>query len=74
MTCVVGVVMVVEVAEVVVLVLDVVLTLQSALSKSGTEVSHVMRKNAFGICEQQSRRSACVSTQSDQRLCCSLPR
>ena len=27
-----------------------------------------------GICEQQRRRSACASVQSDQRLCCSLPR
>ena len=25
------------------------------------------------ICEQQRRRSACASAQSDQRLCCSLP-
>ena len=36
--------------------------------------SHVMRKPVFAICEQQKRRSACVSAQSDQRLCCSLPR
>ena len=27
---------------------------------------------SFVICEQQWRRSACASTQSDQRLCCSL--
>ena len=26
------------------------------------------------ICEQQRRRSACASAQSDQHLCCSLPR
>ena len=31
------------------------------------------RQPAFAICEQQSRRSACASAQSDQRLCCSLP-
>ena len=28
----------------------------------------------FAICEQQRHRSACASTQSDQRLCFSLPR
>ena len=27
----------------------------------------------YAICEQQRRRSACASAQSDQRLCCSLP-
>ena len=32
-----------------------------------------MRKHVFVICEQQRRRSASASTQSDQRLCCSLP-
>ena len=31
-----------------------------------------MRKPVFAICEQQRRRSACASAQSDQRLCCSL--
>ena len=36
--------------------------------------SHVMRKPVFALCEQQRRRSACASAQSDQRLCCSLPR
>ena len=30
-------------------------------------------KTCFCICEQQRRRSACASAQSDQRLCCSLP-
>ena len=29
-------------------------------------ISHV-------VCEQQRRRSACASAQSDQHLCCSLP-
>ena len=33
-----------------------------------------MRKPVFAICEQQRRRSACASAQSDQRLCCLLPR
>ena len=28
-----------------------------------------MRKPDYGICEQQRRRSACASAQSDQRLC-----
>ena len=36
-------------------------------------MSHFMTKPAFAICEQQRRRSACASAQSDQRLCCSLP-
>ena len=31
-----------------------------------------MRKSVYAICEQQRRRSACVSVQSDQCLCCSL--
>ena len=34
----------------------------------------VIRKPVYAICEQQRRRSACASAQSDQRLCCSLPR
>ena len=29
---------------------------------------------SYAICEQQRRRTACASAQSDQRLCCSLPR
>ena len=29
---------------------------------------------SYAICEQQRRRSACASAQSDQRLCCSLAR
>ena len=33
-----------------------------------------MTKPAFSICKQQRRRSACTSAQSDQRLCCLLPR
>ena len=37
------------------------------------ELSHVMRKPVFAICEQQRCRSACASAQSDQHLCCSLP-
>ena len=37
------------------------------------KMGHIMRKPVFGICKQQRRRSACASTQSDQRLCCSLP-
>ena len=32
------------------------------------ELSHVTRKLVFAICEQQRRRSACASAQSDQRL------
>ena len=34
----------------------------------------VMRKPVYTICKQQWRTSACASVQSDQRLCCSLPR
>ena len=37
-------------------------------------MSHVTRKPVYAICEQQKHRSACASTQSDQHLCCSLPR
>ena len=37
------------------------------------KMGHIMRKPVFVICEQQRRRSACASTQSGQRLCCSLP-
>ena len=34
-----------------------------------------MRKPVYAICEQQRRRSGCcASAQTDQRLCCSLPR
>ena len=36
-------------------------------------MSHIMRKPVYAICEQQRRRSACASTQSDQHLCCLLP-
>ena len=31
-----------------------------------------MGNPVFAICEQQRRRSACASAQSDQRLCCSV--
>ena len=37
-------------------------------------LSPIMRKPVFATCEQQRRRSACASTQSDQHLCYSLPR
>ena len=30
------------------------------------------RKSVFGVCEQQRRRPACASAQSDQRICYSL--
>ena len=33
-----------------------------------SNLSHFMRKPAFAICEQQSRRSACAFAQSDQCL------
>ena len=36
-------------------------------------MSLVLREPVFARCEQQSRRSACASAQSKQRLCCSLP-
>ena len=38
------------------------------------KMSLVMRKPVYAICEQQRRRSTCASAQSDQHLCCSLPR
>ena len=34
----------------------------------------VMRKPVYVICEQQNCRLACAAAQSDQHLCCSLPR
>ena len=34
------------------------------------DLSHIMRKSVYAICEQQRHRSDCA----DQRLCCSLPR
>ena len=38
------------------------------------QLSHVGRKPVYAICEQQRCRSDCESAQSDQRLCCLLPR
>ena len=43
-------------------------------SSAQDKMSHIMRKPVYSICEQQRRRSACASAQSDQRLCCSLLR
>ena len=37
-------------------------------------LSRAIRKPVFAICEQQRRRSACASAQSDQHLCCSPSR
>ena len=37
-------------------------------------LSLVIRKPVFALWEQQRRRSACTSAQSDQHLCCSLLR
>ena len=37
-------------------------------------MSPVMRKPVYAISEQQRRRTVCASAQSDQHLCCSLPR
>ena len=44
------------------------------LSWCNPYLSNVMRKPVFVICEQQRRRSACASAQSDQHLCGSLLR
>ena len=41
---------------------------------TGLYLSYVMRKPVLAICEQQRRRSACASAQSDQRLYCLLLR
>ena len=38
------------------------------------QLSHVMKKPVYAICEQQRRRSACASVQFDQHLFCWLPR
>ena len=37
-------------------------------------ISHVIWKPVYAISEQQRCQSACASAQSDQHLCCSLPR
>ena len=38
-------------------------------SSNNYQMSHVLRKPVFAICEQQRRRSACASAHSDQQLC-----
>ena len=38
------------------------------------QMSQVIRKPVYALCEQQRRRSACAFAQSDQHHCCSLPR
>ena len=43
-------------------------------NKGADQLSRVIRKPVYALCEQQRCRSACASTQSDQRLCCSLLR
>ena len=43
-------------------------------SEISLQMSHILRKPVYAMCEQQRRRSVCASTQSNQRLCCSLPR
>ena len=37
-------------------------------------ISLLMRKPVYAICDQQRCRSACAFAQSDQHLCCSLPK
>ena len=43
------------------------------ISSDWYNLSHVIRKPVYAICEQQRLKSACASLQSDQRLCCLLP-
>ena len=38
------------------------------------DITLIMRKPVYATCKQQRRRSAQASMQSDQHLCCSLPR
>ena len=45
----------------------------AGIRPSYLKMGGIMRKPVFVICEQQKRRSACASTQSDQGICCSLP-
>ena len=45
-----------------------------SFSHGPTHLSHIMRKPVYAMSEQQRRRSACASTQSDQHLCYSLAR
>ena len=42
--------------------------------RAQNDMSHIMRKPVYAICEQQRSRSAWAFAQSDQRLFCSLPR
>ena len=49
-------------------------TINSPISVIDFQLSYIMRKLVFGICEQQRCRSACPSAQSDQHLLFSLPR
>ena len=44
------------------------------LTDLNNSMSHIMRKPVYAICKQQMLRSACASMQSDQCLCCLLPR
>ena len=51
----------------------------STVSTESSLFAHIIyeprhKKTCFALCEQQRRRSACASTQSDQHLCCSLCR
>ena len=39
------------------------------IDEKQNNLSNVMRKPVFAICEQQRRRSACASANSDQHLC-----
>ena len=42
--------------------------------KNELQLNHIMSKPDYAVCEQKWCRSACTSTQSNQHLCCSLPR
>ena len=46
----------------------------SSFRSATDQLSLVTNKPVIAICEPQRRRSACASAQSDQHLCCSLPR
>ena len=50
------------------------LLLSVLMLRVGYEIEPRHEKTCFVICEQQKRRLACASAQSDQRLCYSLPR
>ena len=47
--------------------------LANSVNPDQSDLSHILRKSVFAICEQQRHKSACASMQTDKCLCYSLP-